>query len=130
MKLVHGADRRAEAHALRGRGQRLGVDLAQLVEAGGRERVAGDVLDVRGEIANGALRVDEAWLLGAGRAKPNELHGESLLGACGRLAVHGRRRAYPVALVPLQVKGHEVQRASPRGLQRRTCGGLQRRRQI
>ena len=56
-------------------------------------------------IANGALRVDEAGLLGAGRAETNELHWESLLGACGRLAVCGRRRAYPVALVPLQVKG-------------------------
>ena len=63
---------------LRRRRQRLGIELAQLVEAGGRQRIAGDVLDVRGEIANDALRVDEAWLLGAGRAKSNELHGVSL----------------------------------------------------
>src|SRR6185436_12052973 len=40
-----------------------------------------------------------------GAPKRTSFMGESLLGACGRLAVHGRRRAYPVALVPLQVKG-------------------------
>ena len=55
--------------------QRLGVELAQLVEAGRAERIAGDVLHVRRQIANGALGVDEAGLLGAGRAKSNKLHG-------------------------------------------------------
>ena len=38
---------------------------------------------------------------------------------CGRLAVRGRRRAYPVALVPLQVKGNEAPRAFPRACKRR-----------
>ena len=74
----------AETRALRGRRQRLGVELAQLVEARGRERLAGDVGDVRGKIANDALRVDKTGPLGAGRTKSNKLHGGLLqrYGAC------------------------------------------------
>ena len=88
-----------EAHALRRGGQRLRIDLAQLLEARRRQRIAGDVLHVRGQIADDALRVDETRLLGAGRAKSNELHGGFPPGY-GRLAVLGRRRPYPVASVP------------------------------
>ena len=78
-EVVHVADRGAQAHALRRRRQRLGVELAQLVEAGVAQRLAGDVLHVRRQIANDALGVDKAGLLGAGRAKSNKLHGGSLL---------------------------------------------------
>ena len=101
--LPTGAPRRTPCGAA---GSDLGSSLRSLSRLAGAERLAGDVLDVRRKIANGALGVDETGLLGAGRAKSNELHGVPSWNIVGRRAEHRRgRRPVPVAFAAAQVKG-------------------------
>jgi len=67
-------DRRAQPRALRRQRQRVRIDGAQFVEAGGAQYIARDVLDVGRQVAHGTLGIDEAGLLGAGRTKSDKLH--------------------------------------------------------
>ena len=54
--------------------QRIEVELAELVEAGGRERVAGDVVDDAYEAADVAGGVEDAGLFFAGGSVTEQFH--------------------------------------------------------
>ena len=60
-------------------GSELEVELAELVEAGGREGVAGDVVDDAFEAADLAGGVEDAGLFLAGGAVAEKFHGCSEL---------------------------------------------------
>ena len=85
-EVARAGDGRAEAHAGGCLRQALRIDGAQLVERGRRQRRAGEVGDVAGEVADGAVAVDEARLFRAGVAKTHKLHGSALT-----VSVEGRK---------------------------------------
>jgi hypothetical protein len=74
-EVARAADAGTEPGAGLHRGQLREVGLLDLVETLRRERVAGDVRDDLGKIADAAVVVDDAGLFAAGRAEADELHG-------------------------------------------------------
>ena len=69
-----GAECAVERH--RPSGSDVEVERAELIERGGGERVAGEVVDDAGEAADVAGGVEDAGLFLAGRAEAEEFHGE------------------------------------------------------
>ena len=68
------ADGRAVAGVAADDGERRRVDCLQSLQPLGRERVAGDVGDMAGEITDLAIGIDHAGLFLAERAVTNEFH--------------------------------------------------------
>src|SRR5438067_12702517 len=79
------ADARPEPRRPRYKRQARRVEPAQAIERARRERVAIEVADRAGEIADLVVEAQEAGLFLAGRAVAQKLHGD-------RLAVRGERR--------------------------------------
>ena len=109
-----------EPHACGAAGSDLASILRSLSRLAGAERFPCDVLDVRGEIANDALRIDKTWLLGAGCAKSNELHGGSSWASRGHPAGRGlevRRGSIGLSLRPSSQEGSEAAEREPTAAQ-------------
>src|SRR3984957_8756635 len=92
-EISHPADARPDPRLAFHQRQFFRIELFQLGEDAGRERVAGNIGDDFGQIADAALGIDHAGLFAAGCAVTNELHG-SLLGILtlrGRYSFRTRR---------------------------------------
>ena len=73
-ELASPGDARPEARGAIDTGQLRGVESGETAQTRGPQRIAGNVVDVRAEVAKSPGRVDHTGAFGAGRAVSDELH--------------------------------------------------------